>query len=152
MANLYFNGSEQTPFHLDPSIADYIYAGDEPIPININSSGDGRIDIKTVKFGYGYGQRTTDLNPNEDTIRVIMQKKRKELVHAVVRFMQGNTMRDFAQYSYYDRSPGEFFYWRKPYESEVRKWICGEWNYVYEDAGFISLELVFEEVFDPGVI
>lgn len=154
MANLYFNGTTDTPFHLDPSLEGIISAtSEDPIPYTYGTSLDETSTQQTVQFGDGYSQRVQmGINNVNGVYRIEFTKKKKEIALALLRFFRGRSDVHYAQYQMYDRRPNEYFIAKPPHSDDFLKFTCERWNWVPEQHDSVTVRAEFQIVYDPGLV
>lgn len=150
MANLYFNGPK-SEFRMDTTLGETANSlwtlTDDPVTATVGSELSITPKVKKVQFGDGYSQRSMDgINAIPKVFSLEFRKMELRYAKALEAFFEGSR-------EPYDRTPAEFFYFT-PYllGHEEGKYICTNHRLRYDTGVTITVNAVFEEVFDFGEV
>lgn len=160
MASLYFN-TARSVFRFDPSLQNIIWRsggngiifthGEHVIPAAYGTSLNPEINVDEVKFGDSYEQVTeAGINPVRDVFEVLFSKQRREVTHAVQRFLKGE-----GNGSIYNRRPSEWFWWLPPYPfyansiNEPMRIRCLNYSIVPIAFNAWDIKCTFAQTFEP---
>lgn len=104
---------------------------------DFQSGKDAKPDVKKIKFGDGYEQRSSfGMNTNLKTYPVTFNNRDISEIDAIDAFLEA-------------RGAIESFEWTPPRESAPKMFVCREWSRKFLNAAVDSLTAKFEEVAEP---